>query len=200
MLCENLVRRAVPNGRAVKLLELPYTGKEEQVKNRGRTVKLLISEAAKQVGKSRNVLYRAIESGKLSVEKNSAGQQVIDTSELLRVYGDALRTPEQAIEKQVKKPTLVQKEHTDISISLLMELGELRGASRTSAELIAMLKEQLLAADKRAELAAERALLAEARAIEAMTMNQRLLVDLQAVAQPKQEDGKKGKRKSSVIK
>lgn len=163
-------------------------------------MKLLISEAAKQVGKSRNALYRAIETGALSVEKNSAGKQTVDTSELLRVYGDTLRTPEQVTEKQVKKQFLVQQEQTGISISLLMELGELRGASRTSAELISMLKEQLVAAEKRAELAAERASLAEARAIDAMTMNQRLLVDLQAVAQPKQEEGKKGKRKSSVIK
>jgi len=48
--------------------------------------KLNLTQAAKAAGIARGTLYRHIEDGKVSCEKNDNGERVIDTSELLRVY------------------------------------------------------------------------------------------------------------------
>jgi len=132
----------------------------------GYTVKLMISEAAKQVGKSRGALYRAIREGRLSATQNSEGVQVIDVAELLRVFGDAVKSPEQAqaeqVAKQAKKKQVEQAE--TLPTSLLLELGELRSAK---------VYLEKIAADAEA-----RAIAAEARADAATTLSQRLLQDL----------------------
>ena len=49
---------------------------------------LSITEAAHVVGKSRATLHRHIRAGKLNTTTDSAGIKCIDTSELLRVYGE----------------------------------------------------------------------------------------------------------------
>lgn len=51
--------------------------------------KLSISEAARRAGVQRSTLYRQAKAGKLSIEITSAGEKVIDLSELLRIYPDA---------------------------------------------------------------------------------------------------------------
>ena len=58
--------------------------------------KLSISEAAKYVGVSRATMYSHIKKKGLSVEKDENGNQKIDMSELVRVYQDRLKTPEEA--------------------------------------------------------------------------------------------------------
>jgi hypothetical protein len=50
--------------------------------------KLNMSQAARAAGKSRKTLYRHIDAGKLSVEKDATDNPVIDVSELQRVYGE----------------------------------------------------------------------------------------------------------------
>ena len=51
--------------------------------------KISISGAARQIGLSRSALYRSyIKTGRLSVDRDSRGAPVIDTSELIRVFGD----------------------------------------------------------------------------------------------------------------
>lgn len=50
--------------------------------------KLNISQAAKVSGKSRSTIQRHIKSGKLSVSQNAAGETEVDTSELLRIFGE----------------------------------------------------------------------------------------------------------------
>ena len=57
--------------------------------------KLSISEAAKYVGVSRATMYSHIKKKGLSVEKDENGNQKIDMSELVRVYQDRLKTPEE---------------------------------------------------------------------------------------------------------
>lgn len=52
-------------------------------------------QAAEAVGVSRQTIYRDAASGKVSTSRNAAGQQVVDTSELVRVYGE-LRQPGQS--------------------------------------------------------------------------------------------------------
>ena len=48
---------------------------------------LSISAAARAVGKDRGTLHRYIKTGKISVSTDAAGNKVIETSELLRVFG-----------------------------------------------------------------------------------------------------------------
>ncbi|MGR3972773.1 hypothetical protein [Shewanella sp. 1180_01] len=50
--------------------------------------KLNLSQAAKAVGKNRVTLWRHINTGKLSAERDRDGNPLVDTSELLRVYGE----------------------------------------------------------------------------------------------------------------
>jgi DNA-binding transcriptional MerR regulator len=51
--------------------------------------KVSISEAARLAGVSRSALYRGyISQGKISVERDYRNAPVVDTSELLRVFGD----------------------------------------------------------------------------------------------------------------
>lgn len=67
-----------------------------------------ISEAAKLTGKARSTLHRHLKDGKLSKEIDSDGQPVIDTAELVRVYGplqpqdssDAVSVGQQATPQQ----------------------------------------------------------------------------------------------------
>ena len=46
-----------------------------------------ISEALKFVEVSKSTLYRDMKTGKVSATKDESGKRVIDTSELMRVYG-----------------------------------------------------------------------------------------------------------------
>lgn len=46
-----------------------------------------ISEASKLTGKARSTIHRHLKSGKISKGQDANGQPVIDTAELVRVYG-----------------------------------------------------------------------------------------------------------------
>jgi hypothetical protein len=50
--------------------------------------KLNLSQAAKAVNKNRTTIWRHIKSGKLSADNNRDGLPFVDTSELIRVYGE----------------------------------------------------------------------------------------------------------------
>ncbi len=50
--------------------------------------KLTITQSAKAAGIGRATLYRHIKEGKLSCEIDRKGQKIIDTAELIRVYGE----------------------------------------------------------------------------------------------------------------
>lgn len=50
--------------------------------------KLGATEAAKQWGVSRQLIYKDMKRGKLSYSVNNSGQREIDVSELSRVYGE----------------------------------------------------------------------------------------------------------------
>jgi hypothetical protein len=52
-----------------------------------------ISQAAKMTGKTRTTIYKKIKSGELSAELGEDGNRLIDTAELLRVFGE-LVTPD----------------------------------------------------------------------------------------------------------
>lgn len=49
-------------------------------------MKFTLAQAAKETGRDRSTLFRAIKKGKLSGEKQDDGSYLIDSSELYRVY------------------------------------------------------------------------------------------------------------------
>ncbi|MFN3828408.1 MAG: hypothetical protein ACK4NR_12385 [Micavibrio sp.] len=53
-------------------------------------MKYTVNQAAKIVGATRQTIYRHIESKPISVEKDENGNQLIDASELIRVYGNKI--------------------------------------------------------------------------------------------------------------
>jgi len=54
---------------------------------------LSISAAAAAAGVSRQTLYNIIKEGKITVTTDNAGRRGIDTSELLRVFGELKKNP-----------------------------------------------------------------------------------------------------------
>ena len=62
-----------------------------------------VSEAAKLVGKSVKTIYRHIDTGKLSFTHNDNGVKSIDTSELIRVYGELKLSNENVIDSQMSQ-------------------------------------------------------------------------------------------------
>jgi hypothetical protein len=140
-----------------------------------------VVQAAKLVGKSRNIIYTAIKAGKLSAEPNREGNTVIDTAELLRHFGaftensaedNVVNSLDIVQNKQTKHQKQAQQHQPDTAThALLLELGELRAA-----------KEYLVQIAKDAK---ERAELAESRLDAALSLNQKLLVDLQKAAKRK---------------
>ena len=62
-----------------------------------------VSEAAKLVGKSVKTIYRHIDTGKLSFCHNDNGIKSIDTSELMRVYGELKLSNENIMDSQMSQ-------------------------------------------------------------------------------------------------
>ena len=62
---------------------------------------LNLTQAAKAAGIARGTLYKHIEQGKISCEMDDKGKKVIDTSELIRVYGE-IENPEPSEERSIE--------------------------------------------------------------------------------------------------
>jgi len=68
-----------------------------------------ITEAARLVGKSKQTLYRHVSAGKVS--RNSGG--LIDTTELMRVYGELRKVTTQHVEKTPPPMEQVERSHIE---------------------------------------------------------------------------------------
>lgn len=79
-----------------------------------------ISEAASISGVNRRTIYRYIKSGKLSASVTGDNKTVIDTSELLRVFG-ALSQP-----KAIESPTGSQENTPEYVTAILAEMSQMR--------------------------------------------------------------------------
>lgn len=79
-----------------------------------------VTEAAKLAGVTRRTIYRHIKSGKLSASVTDGDNTVIETSELLRVYG-ALSQPETD-----KVSTGSHEKQPEYVTLLLAEMSQLR--------------------------------------------------------------------------
>lgn len=98
--------------------------------------KLNLSQAAKAVGKNRVTIWRHINSGKLSAEKDRDGNPLVDTSELLRVYGELKSN---ATRSNTKK----QHDETPSYEELLLLVKEMRREQSEMKEMISTLQNRL---------------------------------------------------------
>lgn len=85
-------------------------------------MKYTVNQAAKIVGATRQTIYRHIESKPISVEKDENGNQLIDASELIRVYGDNINfnalNEDTTEDVTVKKPQDVTTSDNNPVVSL----------------------------------------------------------------------------------
>lgn len=93
---------------------------------------LAISEAAKLVSRNRTTLYRLVAQGKLTATVDATGSKTIDTSELLRVFGE-LRTSGDKSNSSATV-TMQQRETPDPTARMAVLEAELRHAREMLAE------------------------------------------------------------------
>ena len=100
--------------------------------------KVSVTEAAKLAGVGRQQLYRGyISTGKISVERDHQGRPMIDTAEIIRVFGVLQATPDAT--QNVQEAT-VDKRPLNSGLQAYLETRE---------EIIETLKEQLSEAKER---------------------------------------------------
>ncbi len=108
-------------------------------------MKHTVPEAASMVGKDRRTLYRHMKRGRLSYGIESDGTRYIETSELMRVYGE-IATPETTMSHPVT-PQMSQGETANVTAQLLMELVQevrgLREENRQQASRLEAIRKQL---------------------------------------------------------
>lgn len=82
---------------------------------------LTVSDAADHVGVTRQTIFKAIKSGKLSATTNHKGHKQINVVELLRVYGE-LQSPTQVAQSRTTRHPQSQQLHTTVALQLELEL------------------------------------------------------------------------------
>ena len=110
---------------------------------------LSLSAAARQVGKSKTTLTRAIKSGRISAERHEDGTYTIDPAELARVYGlrPDTRPKHGALRDPLDTPLSVERDALAVRVEMLeamlrreqeavADLREDRDRWRTQASLI----------------------------------------------------------------
>ena len=135
---------------------------------------LSISAAARTAGVSRTTIQKAIKTGRLSATTNTAGNRVVDLSELLRVYG-----PLQPIPQGVAVPTRQQT------------AGGFDGQVASQAALIEVLHEQLRLALEREQQTREQAREDRIRLLTLLEMEQQARRDLEQKLLPAPKKRKK---------
>lgn len=100
--------------------------------------KVNLSKAALLVEKNRTTIWRHIKQGKVSIERDRDGNPLVDTSELLRVYGEL---------KPVATPKIknIQHQATDRFSELIAEVAALRKEHSKLVEELVDLKLRLYA-------------------------------------------------------
>ena len=104
----------------------------------GRDMALLpVSKAADLVGLSRKTMYAHVRSGKVSATKDSKGTLLIDTSELIRVFG-VLRPPQDS-----ESNTTRQLESPDINQVMLEKMEQMARQIESLTDKVVELQKQL---------------------------------------------------------
>jgi excisionase family DNA binding protein len=102
---------------------------------------LSISEAAKLVARDRKTLYRLIKEGRLSATQDATGARQVETSELLRVFGE-IKQPETLSETpRDSRATVSMRQHETVNETVRVALleAELRHARDMLAEKATLL-------------------------------------------------------------
>ncbi len=106
--------------------------------------KVNISEAARMAGKSRSHLYeKYINTGVITVDSDREGRKVIDTSELIRVFG-SLHIDDNAKDVREINKGHIENNHNDMIVSALQSENEvLREYLRAKEQEVTWLREQI---------------------------------------------------------
>jgi len=115
--------------------------------------KISISEAARLTGKSRTTLHRFIKTGELSTCSGERNAKMLDTSELLRVFGSFLGTPSEHVVEQVteQRVTVLQVDTEQVIAPLKQEIEHLKALVQAQESHIASLKQAMLLIEDRSE-------------------------------------------------
>ena len=85
----------------------------------GTALGLTLGEAAKQTGKSKATLSRAIKNGRISAQKQDDGSFSIEPSELFRVYkrmnDETPATPKNTVSETTRNPTATPEKDIEIA-------------------------------------------------------------------------------------
>lgn len=98
---------------------------------------LPVSKAAELVGLNRKTMYAYVRSGKVSASKDGKGSLLIDTSELIRVFG-VLRQ-----EQDSESNTTRQLETPDINQVMLGKMEQMARQIESLTEKVVELQKQL---------------------------------------------------------
>jgi hypothetical protein len=93
-------------------------------------MKFTIGQAAKETGKSKSTLSKALKNGTISGDKNPNGSYEIDAAELFRVFP---KKTEETVERM--------NERTNANTEIHLENRELRAKIQVQDELITALRE-----------------------------------------------------------
>lgn len=83
-----------------------------------------ISKAAEMAGVTRATFYRHIDKKGISVTKDDDGNPKVDVSELMRVYGNKIKTLSESVSNDTGENTVLKQEKTPISSVELEVLKE----------------------------------------------------------------------------
>lgn len=119
--------------------------------------KISISEAARLTGKSRTTLHRFIKTGELSTCSGERNAKMLDTSELLRVFGSFSGTPSEHVVEQVteQRVTALQVDTEQVIAPLKQEIEHLKNLVQAQESHIASLKQAMLLIEDRSERTAQ---------------------------------------------
>ena len=108
-----------------------------------------VSEAARLTGKSRTTLHRLIKTGELSTCKGERNKRLIDTSELLRVFGQLSLTGTEQPDKQVvgQRVTVENGNGEQVVYQLKQEIEHLKMLVAEKDSHIGSLKQAMLLLD-----------------------------------------------------
>lgn len=98
---------------------------------------LPVSKAAELVGLSRKTMYSHIKTGKVSANRDNKGSLLIDTSELIRVFG-ALRQEKDSVGNTGRQPEL-----PDVNQVLLEKMEQMSRQIESLTEKVVELQKKL---------------------------------------------------------
>ena len=117
--------------------------------------KISISEAARLTGKSRTTLYRLMSTGKLSTCTGEKNEKMLDTSELLRVFGAFSGCTGEQPSEQVTEHHVTGESVTSVQVvvQLEQEIEHLKTLVSAQQSHIDSLKQAMLLLEHKAPAA-----------------------------------------------